>query len=193
MKQIPPVISHHDDRFLDLEGLDAHTWQPLRLLTFYRAILAGLLLVLFFAIGEVSTLGQQNPALYTVTCTFYLGFSLIAGFAARLRRPGYVLQTVIQILVDIVAITLLIHASGGQSSGLGILLIIAVATGSILLPGRMAFLFAAVAALAVMAEQFYSSLIAPASRETDYTQIGAARPGTVRNCRTDLSADPANL
>ncbi|MGB5438502.1 MAG: ATP-binding protein [Gammaproteobacteria bacterium] len=172
MKQIPPNISQHDDRFPDIEGLDANTWQPLRLLTFYRVILAGLLLVLFFAVGDISALGQQNPALYTVSCTLYLGFSLVAGFAARLRRPGYVLQTVTQILVDIVAITLLIHASGGQSSGLGILLIIAVATGSVLLPGRMAFLFAAVAALAVMGEQYYSSLVAPLSRQTDYTQTG---------------------
>ncbi len=172
MKQILSAISHEDDRFLDLEGLDAHTWQPLRLLTFYRVILAGLLLVLFFAIGDISTLGQQNPAVFTVTCTLYLGFSLVAGFSARLRRPGYVLQTVAQVLVDIVVITLLIHASGGQSSGLGILLIISVATGSILLPGRMAFLFASVAALAVIGEEFYSSLVAQAARESGYTQVG---------------------
>jgi two-component system sensor histidine kinase PilS (NtrC family) len=172
LKQIPLISSYFEDSFPDHERIDALTWKPLRLLTFYRAILAGLLLVLFFAIGEISILGQQDPALYTITATLYLGFSLVAGFTARLRHPGYVLQTAMQVLVDIVAITLLTHASGGLSSGLGILLIISVATGSVLLPGRMAFLFAAVAAMAVMGEQFYSSLSVIAPETSDYTQTG---------------------
>ena len=90
---MPTASSNLDDRFPDQERLDALTWKPLRLLTFYRAILAGLLLVLFFAIGDISTLGLQDPALYTVTCSLYLGFSLLAGFTARLRHPGYVLQS----------------------------------------------------------------------------------------------------
>jgi two-component system sensor histidine kinase PilS (NtrC family) len=64
------------------------------------------------------------------------------------------------------------HASGGQSSGLGILLIVSVATGSVLLPGRMAFLFASVAALAVMGEHFYSTLVILTPGTTDYTQPG---------------------
>ena len=169
---MPSISSHLDSRFPDHERRDALTWKPLRLLTFYRVILAGLLLILFFATGDISTLGLQNPALYTTTCTLYLGFSLVAGFTARLRQPGYVLQSGIQVVVDIGVITLLLHASGGQSSGLGILLIISVATGSVLLPGRMAFLFAAVAAMAVMGEQFYSSLLIHGARTPGYTQMG---------------------
>jgi len=132
-----------DDRIEARKGRDALTWKPLRLLTFYRLILAGMLMVLFFGLADNSALGRTNPALYTLTCTLYLGFSLVAGFMARLRRPGYELQTIVQILVDILAITLLIHASGGPASGLGILLIITAATGSLLMPGRMAFLFVA--------------------------------------------------
>ena len=56
---MPTASSNLDNRFPDQERLDALTWKPLRLLTFYRAILAGLLLVLFFAIGDISTLGLQ--------------------------------------------------------------------------------------------------------------------------------------
>ncbi|MDH3980398.1 MAG: ATP-binding protein [Gammaproteobacteria bacterium] len=148
------------------------TWKPLRLLTFYRVILAGLLTVLYFTIGDQTMLGIEQPALYRLTCLSYLLFSLLAGFTARLRRPGYRLQTISQVLVDIGAITLLIFASGGPSSGLGILLIISVATGSILLPGRMAFLFAAVAAIALMGEQFYGSLQPGIERSVSYTQTG---------------------
>jgi len=172
LSQRPPAPSDYDDRFPDHERLDALTWKPLRLLTFYRVILAGLLLVLFFASGNISALGLYQPALYTVTCTLYLGFSLLAGFTARLRHPGYELQAIVQVLVDITAITLLFHASGGPSSGLGILLIISVATGSILLPGRMALLFAAMATFAVMGEQAYNTLNVPLPRSTGYTQAG---------------------
>jgi len=58
------------------------------------------------------------------------------------------------------------------ASGLGILLVIAVAAGSILLPGRMAFLFAAIAAIAVMGEEVYSSLFLDNSSSSGYTQAG---------------------
>ncbi len=161
-----------EDRIEAQKGRDALTWKPLRLLTFYRLILAGMLMVLFFGLADNSALGEANPALYTLTCTLYLGFSLVAGFMARLRRPGYELQTIVQILIDILAITLLIHASGGPASGLGILLIITAATGSLLMPGRMAFLFAAVAAMAILCEQIYSTLVIQLPREGGYTQSG---------------------
>ena len=154
------------------KGRDALTWKPLRLLTFYRLILAGMLLALYLGLEGHSTLGSANPALYKLACVFYIGFSLVAGFTARLRRPGYELQTILQILVDIATITLLLNASGGPASGLGILLIITVATGSLLMPGRMAFLFAAVAAMAVLGEQLYSTLFTGLPRGGGYTQAG---------------------
>ena len=162
----------YEDRFPSQEALDALTWKPLRLLSFYRVILAGLLTALFFGLSDSSTLGIHNSTIYKLTAINYLLFGILAGFTARLRYPGYELQTIIQILVDIAAITLLMYASGGPSSGLGILLVISVATGSILLPGRMAFLFAAIATMAIMGEQIYSSLVPGTSRYAGYTQAG---------------------
>jgi two-component system sensor histidine kinase PilS (NtrC family) len=161
-----------DDNSEAQKGRDALTWKPLRLLTFYRLILAGMLLALYIGLEGNSTLGSANPVLYKLACVFYIGFSLVAGFTARLRRPGYELQTILQILVDIATITLLLNASGGPASGLGILLIITVATGSLLMPGRMAFLFAAVAAMAVLGEQLYSTLFTGLPRGGGYTQAG---------------------
>ncbi|MGB5541657.1 MAG: ATP-binding protein [Gammaproteobacteria bacterium] len=147
-------------------------WKPLRLLTFYRLILAGLLTVLYLTISGETTLGMMAPGLYGLTCIAYLLFGLLAGFAARLRWPGYEVQAIGQLFVDIGVITVLIHASGGLASGLGILLIITVATGSILFPGRMAYLFAAVATLAVMGEHFYNHLLQAVPNTSGYTQVG---------------------
>ncbi len=160
------------ERVMEPEDIDSLTWKPLRLLTFYRVILAGLLTVLYLTIGNQTSLGIEQPALFRLTCICYLLFSLLVGFTTRLRYPGYRLQTITQVLVDIAAITLLIFASGGPSSGIGILLIISVATGSILLPGRMAFLFAAVATMALMGEQFYRSLLPGAQGTAGYTHTG---------------------
>jgi two-component system sensor histidine kinase PilS (NtrC family) len=156
----------------ETEDLDALTWRPLRLLSFYRAILAGLLSVVFFTIGDQTSMGSSDPHLYGATCLAYLGFSLLAGTQARLRRPGYQLQAVTQLLVDITAIVILIYSSGGPSSGLGILLVLSIATGSILLPGRLALLSAAIAALAMMANQLYLSLRYEIIHPGDFTQAG---------------------
>jgi two-component system sensor histidine kinase PilS (NtrC family) len=160
------------DSFPGQQERNAQTWKPLRLLTFYRLILAGLLTTLFFSVPDSTTLGILYPGTYTAGCIGYLAFALLAGFTTRLRHPGYELQATAQILVDIVAITLLMFASNGPASGLGILLLISVAAGSILLPGRMAFMFAAVATMAVIGEQLYSTLLDNAPRTTDYTQSG---------------------
>jgi two-component system sensor histidine kinase PilS (NtrC family) len=166
------MTASNQEHSLRPQELDALTWKPLRLLTFYRMILAGLLTTLVFSIPDSSALGILYPKVYTLGCTGYLVFGLVAGFAARLRHPGYELQATVQILVDIAALTLLMFASNGPASGLGILLLVSVAAGSILMPGRMAFLFAAVATLAVMGEQIYSSLLNPSIRTPDYTQSG---------------------
>jgi len=166
------MANSYADRFPDQQSHDALTWKPLRLLSFYRVILAGLLALLFFSLPEDTGLGIRDNSLYALTSIAYLLFSVLAGFAARLRQPGYELQTVTQIVVDIFAITVLMFASGGLTSGLGILLLIAVAAGSTLLPGRMAFLFAAIAAMAVMGEEVYSSLLLDISNSSGYTQAG---------------------
>ena len=160
------------DRFTNQENRDALTWKPLRLLSFYRVILAGLLAMLFFSIPEDTGLGLRQHNLYALASIAYLLFSVLAGFAARLRQPGYELQVISQIAIDIIAITVLMFASGGLASGLGVLLLIAVAAGSILLPGRMAFLFAAIAAMAVIGEQVYSSLFLNLPSTSGYTQAG---------------------
>lgn len=163
-----PGIGYGDTQ----EALDALTWKPLRLLSFYRAILAGLLSVVFFSVGEQTALGSADPKLYGATCLAYLAFSLLAGTQARLRRPGYLLQSITQLLVDIGVILVLIHTSGGPSSGLGILLIISMATGSILLPGKLALLTAAVATLGLMGEQLYLSVQLDSIHPGDFAQAG---------------------
>ena len=157
---------------LDADRRDSLTWRPLRFLTLYRLTLAGLLTGLFFVLPASRSLGSEAPWLFGLTSLGYLCFALVAGFTARLRRPSYALQVVSQVLADIVVIVLLMHASGGLGSGLGILLILAVAAGALLLPGRMAYFFAAVATLALLVELGLSVLAQPEASGSDLTRAG---------------------
>jgi len=147
-------------------------WQPLRLLTFYRLILAGLLALLYFALRESNPFNVRIPALFASTLLTYLIFSVAVGFATRLHWPYFRFQAMLQIFADIAAITLLMHATGGVTSALGVLLVIAVAAGSLILPGRLAYLFAAVATLALLFETGLASLSAERTGAEDITRAG---------------------
>ncbi|MFP5506518.1 MAG: sensor histidine kinase [Gammaproteobacteria bacterium] len=159
-------------RDLDADRQEGLTWRPLRFLTFYRLTLAGLLATLFFMVPGNRAFGGDAPWLFGMVSLGYLGFALVAGFAARLRRPRYRIQAFTQVLVDIFAIVLLMHAGGGLESGLGILLILAVAVGGLLLPGRLAYFFAAVATLAILSEFGLSALAGGSGSDEDFTRAG---------------------
>jgi len=68
-------------------------------------------------------------------------------------------QVYFQIFIDIVVIIVMMHASGGIMSGLGILLLVPVAVAGILLTGKVAVAMAATASIALMLEQIYGDLI----------------------------------
>jgi len=149
----------------------SQTWKPLRYLNYYRFVLAGLFSVLYFGDWGLEFLGSHRPALFGAASLAYLAFALIASFAIRLRRPGFTVQLNTQVLADIAALILMMHASGGPVSGLGILLVVAIAGASIILAGRLAMLYAAIATLAVLGEQLYGQLVDPL-RSNAYTQAG---------------------
>ncbi len=128
------------------------TWKPLEYLTLYRLILATALLALFLGLAPGAALGQRHPLLFGWTNGTYLLLALVFGFAARRKTPTFSVQVLGQVLADILAILLLIHASGGLDSGLTLFLVVAVAAGALLLPGRIPFFFAAVATLGILLE-----------------------------------------
>jgi len=141
------------------EGEDfAHTWRPLRFFSLSRLVLT-VLLVSLYQIGKLpQMLGSAHPQLFSTTSLVYLTFSLLAFYPLARRKPTFQRQINGHILADIVFLTVLMHASGGVASGLGMLLVISVANGSMLTTGRTPGLFAALATIAVLLEQIYSGL-----------------------------------
>ena len=134
------------------------TWRVLGTLNVFRLILAITLIVLFFASGDPPFFGERYPSVFAATAAGYLVFAVVIGFAIRQRWVTAGPQTIVQVTVDIVAIVILMHASGGLTSGLGGLLAVFVGGGSLVLPSRIPAFFAAVATLAVLGEQLFSQL-----------------------------------
>ena len=155
---------------------DLPLWKQLRYLNYYRLFLAGLFLFLTLTATGPHALGAQNSQLFYSVSATYLFFSICSAVSIRWRWLAFNTLVYGNLMLDIVAITLLMHASGGVSSGLGMLLVVAIAGGSLLMEGRTARLFAAIATLAVLAEQLYSRLegIVPSS---EYTQAGLLGAG----------------
>ncbi|MFT5502092.1 MAG: two-component system sensor histidine kinase PilS (NtrC family) [Woeseiaceae bacterium] len=134
------------------------TWRVLGTLNVFRLILAVILLSLFFAGDDPRFFGDRYPAVFSATAAGYLVFSIISGLAIRHRWVTAGPQILAQVTVDIAAIVILMHASGGISSGLGGLLVVFVGAGSMILPLQVPAFFAALATIAILGEQFFSQI-----------------------------------
>jgi two-component system sensor histidine kinase PilS (NtrC family) len=134
------------------------TWRVLTTLNAFRALIAVALLVLFFAGGEPRVFGDQLPTIFWITAAGYLLAAIIFAYALRQRWFGTDLQAVSQSLVDIAAVVILMHTSGGIASGLGGLLIVFVGAASLVLPRQIPTVLAAVATFAILGQQAFSQL-----------------------------------
>lgn len=149
----------------------ATAWKALRFFNFYRTILSGVFVVLLVFNNLPRPLGTYDPELFTVVSIAYLLCAILAQLAVEYRIYRYDAQVLSQLLLDVIAITLMMHASGGVDSGFGMLLVVGVAGASILTAGRTVMLYAALAALAVLVEELYS-LVKYALPAANYTQAG---------------------
>jgi len=148
------------------------SWRALQAVAVGRAVLAtGLAAILMPASPLHWTSAKGDPLLTAITATVYVLFVMIGLAAAYVRWPAKDQQIPLAVFADIVAFTLLMHGGGGIESGLGLLLAIAVATGAVLMEGRLSLLFAAFASLSVMTQQTYVSLYL-GSPPSSFTQAG---------------------
>jgi two-component system sensor histidine kinase PilS (NtrC family) len=149
----------------------ATSWRTLKIFFIYRTVLALSLTTLFFTGTGPAFLGQHSPALFALISITYLGVVITSGISIYLRSSNPQRQAYFQVYADIIAITLLMHACGGVTSGLGMLLIISIAAGSAVMRGRTALAFASIASICILGEQIFSSLYR-SFPTTSFTQAG---------------------
>ena len=143
---------------IETNQVHKNPWNALTYFNFYRFLLAFLFVTLYWTGQLPAPFGVYDKDLFFNCSHLYLILSVLAQFVSRLRRPPYGFQVCIQVFTDITIITLLMYASNGLSSGFGMLLAITVAFGSLLIPGKIGFLFAALATIAVLGEEIYVHL-----------------------------------
>lgn len=131
-------------------------WSLLKVFFLYRFIISSLFIILFYSHFGPSFLGIKNAQIYAFSSQTYWLFTVISGVCIFGRLIAYTSLAQIVIFTDIIFITLLMHASGGINSGIGILLAVSIAAGGLLIGGRCAILFAALASLSILTEQLYS-------------------------------------
>ena len=139
-------------------GTSDFAWRVLILLNLFRLTVSTLLLIVFYVVDEPRIVGNADPNLAWTVLVGLLGVGCAELLLLHRRFPNTATQTALQFGTDIVAITLLIHASGGISSGLGGVLVISVGSLALLLSSERAFLLAAVAALLLLLEQTFAQL-----------------------------------
>lgn len=131
-------------------------WNLLKFFFLYRTLLASCFIVLAYFPLTLPPFIYLDHQLFKLTSLGYFSLTLMAGISILTRRPAYTPQAQLLILTDIVAITLIMHGCGGVNSGIGILLVISITFGGILIGGRCAMLFAALATIAILTEQTYA-------------------------------------
>jgi two-component system, NtrC family, sensor histidine kinase PilS len=149
----------------------SQAWQLLNIYYFYRFILSCSFVFLFFLRVGPSLLGAFDKQLYAYGCVTYLLLTVILGVCLFLRILGYSILAQLLIFTDILILTVLMHASGGISSGVGILIAVSMAAGGLLIGGRCALVFAAIASIAILSAEFYAAQNKLFS-QTNYTYSG---------------------
>ncbi len=133
-------------------------WRALRLFNLYRC---GLGLFLFFLANTAqgpAHLGQLSRELFYGTLLAYTTLGIMGYVLARLNKPPFLVQILTEGTLEIAALTLLMMASGGIASGLGTLLVIAVAANALVTPGRTAVFFAALGTIALLLAEIFGGL-----------------------------------
>ena len=127
----------------------------LRLYNLYR-VTVGLALVLLISSQLDSELLQlAHQELFRYGSWSYLILNVL--MAALIQRPRHLAQIFALALLDVLLLCALFYAAGGTPSGIGNLLVVAVAIANILLRGRIGLLIAAIAAIALIYLTFYLS------------------------------------
>lgn len=134
---------------------DQLLWRILFYFSAYRLVIAGFFLGLAWFAERPVTIGTQNPRLFLWTSVGYCGAALVLMILQWRWRQRHDLQLTVQVMIDIAALILLLHASGGVKSGMAMLLLVVLVSAALMGQGRLVLFYAAIASLLLLAEQAY--------------------------------------
>lgn len=134
-------------------------WRVIGLVNLYRLLIPPALYVLYVAFRGNTPIGGQYPELFLWACVVYFAAGVAIVIGGRRLLPNLRATTFVHAMVDAIAISLLIFASGGISSGLGILFVVPVGAMALLADSRDTLLLAALATLALLGQQVATHML----------------------------------
>jgi two-component system sensor histidine kinase PilS (NtrC family) len=157
--------------FAGAERASDSLWTSLRYFSLYRIAVAALFLGLTLVYGDALSLGSHRLELFRLVAGAYLVVGIALQALVRNLRLYFSQQLTLQVAVDVLAITLLMYASGGIRSGLGVMLMISLAGAALVSRGTLMLFYAAIASIAVLLEQSYWVLV------FDFNTANFVQPG----------------
>jgi len=133
-------------------------WRSLKLYNAYRLLIALLLLATQDLLNNVNWLQNAKSDLFSTLVLGYFAFSIISAIFTWYEKPNIDINLPIQIIIDIAFIVMLMHAQEDGQSGVGLLLIITIASASLISEGRLALFYAAIASIGILLEQSFRVL-----------------------------------
>jgi two-component system sensor histidine kinase PilS (NtrC family) len=134
-------------------GRPVSVWTSLHYYNIYRLIVASVFLLAVALYPRTSGLGSQNLRLFVWTSLAYWLLAIFFYGALKRLRIGFNRLLTLQVSVDILAITLMMYASGGEKSGLAVMLLVVLAGAGLVGQGRLTVFYAALTTVAVLFEQ----------------------------------------
>jgi len=134
-------------------------WISLKYFNYYRMAVAVLFFGATFVYDGTLNLGSRSVDLFRYASVGYLFLGVVYHVVLRGLREKFNLQLSTHVFTDIAAITLLMNASGGVSSGLGVMVLVSLTGAALVSPRRLTYLYAAVGAIALLLEQTYWVLV----------------------------------
>ena len=146
-------------------------WISLRFFNIYRLLLAAVFLASVMLFGDHLNFGSHNLQLFKYVSGAYLLLALVFQVLLEKIRSYFNFQLSAHVIADIVATVLLMYASDGFRSGLGVMLLISLAAAALVSRGTLMLFYAALASIAILLEQTYWVLGFDRS-VADYVQPG---------------------
>lgn len=146
-------------------------WMSLRYFNIYRVVLAAVFLSAVLIFGDSLNFGSHSLAQFKYVSTAYLLLAIAFLVLREKLRRRFNFQLSLQVITDIVASVLLMNASGGFRSGLGVILLISLAAAALVSRGALVLFYAALASIAILLEQTYWIL------QFDHSTANYVQPG----------------
>ncbi len=137
-----------------LPGYFPSHWRSLDYFNLYRLTLATAFFFFSLTGAGAGLFGIEAGATpFRSAALAYLVLGAMFVLAIRARWPAFPLQLSLHIVADIVFVTALMALGGGVKSGLGLLLLVSIASGALIGRGRLVFFYAALASVAMLVMQ----------------------------------------